>query len=74
MFLSQLKVGQKAKVLSLNNPQKIKKRLENIGLTVGTSVVIIRKAPFGDPLEIKVRDFYLALRKVDADKIQVELL
>jgi Fe2+ transport system protein FeoA len=73
MLLSQLKVGQKAKVLSLNNPQKIKKRLENIGLTVGTSIVFIRKAPFGDPLEIKVRDFYLALRKVDADKIQVEL-
>ena len=74
MFLSQLKIGEKGKVLALNNPEKIKKRLENIGLTAGTRVVVIRKAPFGDPLEIKVRDFYLALRKVDADRIQVELL
>lgn len=74
MFLSQLKVGEKAKVLALENPEKLKKRLKNMGLTSGAIVVLIKKAPFGDPIEIKVRDFYLALRVSDADKIKVELI
>ncbi len=46
-------------------------RLEQIGLTVGSRVVFIRRAPLSDPIEIKVRDFYLAIRKDIADKILV---
>lgn len=74
MFLSDMKVGEKAKVLSLENPKKIKTRLENVGVTSGVKVTLIRKAPLGDPIEIKVRDFYLALRIADAKKIQVDLV
>ncbi len=72
MLLSEIKKGQKAIVLRLDNPQKIKKRLENVGVTPGTKIVFIRKAPLGDPIEIKVRDFYLAIRLSDADKIWVK--
>ena len=74
MFLSDLKVGEQARVVMLDNPKKIKQRLTNLGLTCGTVVVLIRRAPLGDPIEIKVRDFYLALRASDADKIRVDLL
>jgi Fe2+ transport system protein FeoA len=72
MLLSEIKKGQKAIVLRLDNPKKIKKRLENVGVTPGTKIVFIRKAPLGDPIEIKVRDFYLAIRLSDADKIWVK--
>lgn len=74
MFLSDLRVGEKAKVVMLENPKKIKQRLINLGLTYGTAITLIRKAPLGDPIEIRVRDFYLALRRSDADKIRVDLL
>ena len=74
MFLSDLKMGEKAKVVMLENPKKTKRRLINLGLTCGTAITLIRKAPFGDPIEIRVRDFYLALRCSDADKIRVDLL
>jgi Fe2+ transport system protein FeoA len=74
MLLSELKEGQKAKVLTLLNPEKLKKRLENIGLTRGATITLLKKAPLGDPIEIGVRDFYMALRKSDAELIYVELL
>lgn len=72
MVLAELKKGETAKVISIDNDKKIKERLNNIGLTEGVKVSLVRKAPFGDPIEIKVRDFYLALRVTDAVKIQVK--
>ena len=74
MLLSELSKGQKAKVTKLLNPEKLKKRLENVGLTRGATITLIKEAPFGDPIEIGLRDFYMALRKSDAQLIHVELL
>ncbi len=74
MYLSELSVNEKARVTLLDNDNKTKSRLNNIGLTKGVTVTLIRKAPLGDPIEIKVRDFYLALRLSDAQKIKVEKL
>ena len=71
MNLSELKVGESAKVKWLDNNQKTKSRLNNIGLTEGVTVKLIRIAPLGDPLEIMVREFYLALRIADAKNIKV---
>lgn len=73
MKLSKLKVGQSARVQTMHNSPKTKMRLNNIGLTEGVKVTYIRKAPLSDPIEIKVRNFYLALRKNEADNIMVEL-
>ncbi len=71
MLLSQLKIGQQMKVLQIDCANKIKLRLNNMGLTEGVKVTLVRIAPLGDPLEIKVRDFYLALRKKEARRIVV---
>jgi ferrous iron transport protein A len=43
-----------------------------MGLLVGTSVTLVRAAPMGDPLEIKVRGYHLTLRKSEADHVLVE--
>ena len=45
-----------------------------MGLTEGVTVTLVRRAPLGDPLELKVRDFYLAIRSSAAEKIEVEKL
>ncbi len=42
------------------------------GLTVGVTVTLVRRAPLGDPIELKVRGCYLALRNSAAEKIEVE--
>ena len=71
MFLSEMKVGQKKVVIKINDNGVGFKRLKQLGLTKGVVVELVRVAPFGDPIEIKLRGFYLALRKVQANKIVV---
>lgn len=74
MKLSDLKINQSAKVKKIDLSDAIKNRLTAIGVVKGAKITIIRRAPFGDPIEIKVRDFYLAIRKSDAQNIVVEQL
>ena len=74
MLLSQLKTGESGIIREFLNEQRLVVRLNAIGLTENAKVTLIRTAPLGDPIEIKVRDFYLALRKEQADKIILEKL
>lgn len=73
MKLSELNVGETATVAAINGEQSLVSRLETLGIVKGVKVTLVRVAPFGDPLEIKVRDFYLAIRVRTADKITVVL-
>ncbi len=50
----------------------LKERLMTMGLIPGTKVQILRSAPLGDPIAIRVRSYNLAIRKADAEKIAVE--
>lgn len=70
--LTSLKVGGKGVVTSIDVPSENRGRLLEMGLLVGTPVELVRFAPLGDPVEIKVRGYYLSLRKHEADQIQVE--
>ena len=72
MLLYQLKVGQVGKITQIDVNSKTLKRLNDLGLCVGTIVKVVRFSPFLDPIEIKARDFYLAIRKNVARKIIVE--
>ena len=71
MTLYELFDGQSAKVIRLGNAKNTKNRLLRLGVIEGIKVRAIRKALFNGPIQIKVRDFYLAIRKQDADKIIV---
>ena len=70
--LSDLKPGDRAIVRALPQDQLLATRLREMGLLSGTEVSYVRKAPLGDPLEIKVRGYSLSLRLKDAAAIQVE--
>lgn len=73
--LSDLKVGQKAKVLKLNEENKaIRRHLLDMGITRGVEITIKKIAPMGDPIDIDLRDYELCIRKEDLSKIEVEVL
>lgn len=69
--LSSVAPGQKATVAEIKLPPANRPRLMEMGLLVGTQVELVRFAPLGDPVEIKVRGYNLTLRKHEADQIIV---
>lgn len=73
--LSELKIGQKAKVIKLNidNPE-IRRHLLDMGITKGTEITIKKVAPLGDPVDIELRGYELCIRKEEMKNIDVEVL
>jgi Fe2+ transport system protein FeoA len=72
--LSTLSLGQKGRVLGFSLPPEHRQRLLEMGLTIGAQFEVVRFAPLGDPIEIKVRGYYLSLRKNEAAGVLVEKL
>lgn len=69
--LTSVALGTTATVAEINVPQASRPRLMEMGLLVGTKVELVRFAPMGDPVEIKVRGYNLTLRKHEAEQILV---
>lgn len=73
MQLSQLSIGQKARIVHLGQGEKVyRQRLIAMGLLPGTELYISRIAPLADPIEITVRGYALSLRKGEANIVTVE--
>lgn len=72
MKLSDLAPGTSAVVREFPSDGAAFLRLREMGLLAGTPVTLVRTAPLGDPLEIKVRGYHLTLRKSEADHVVVE--
>ena len=73
-LLSELKVGQRGKVISVRGEGAVRRRLFDMGVTLGVEVFLRKKAPFGDPLEITLRGYELTLRKAEAAQVEIEFL
>ena len=71
--LTSLPVGAAATVAEIKVPPEHRGRLLEMGLLIGTSIQLVRFAPMGDPVEIKVRGYHLTLRRHDAEQILVRL-
>jgi len=69
--LTSLEVGRDATVSEIKLSPDHRGRLLEMGLLVGTPFRLIRFAPMGDPVEIKVRGYHLTLRRQDAEQIMV---
>jgi ferrous iron transport protein A len=69
--LTLVGVGRTATVAEIKLPPESRPRLMEMGLLVGTRVELVRFAPLGDPIEIRVRGYNLTLRKHEADQIFV---
>lgn len=71
--LTSLPLGATGTVAEIKLPPENRPRLMEMGLLVGTPVELVRFAPMGDPVEIKVRGYHLTLRKHEAEQILVRL-
>ena len=69
--LTSVALGTTATVTEIKVPVASRPRLMEMGLLVGTKVELVRFAPLGDPVEIKVRGYNLTLRKHEAEQIFV---
>lgn len=72
MTLSELGIGNKAKIVSVHGHGALRGRLLDMGLTPRTMVMIRKTAPMGDPIELTLRSYELTLRMDDAKNIEVE--
>ena len=71
MTLKDGKTGMEVRIDSIGE-SSLKNRLMTMGLIPGTHVKILRSAPMGDPMEVKIRGYGLTLRLDDAAKIEVD--
>lgn len=71
MVLSDLPKGTPGIVTAVNGDGPVTRRLLEMGIVPGISVEVVRAAPFGDPIQVKVMGYSLAMRKSEADAIQV---
>ncbi len=71
--LDQLQVGQKALIEAVRGSDTIVQRLLEMGLLEGEPIQVINIAPLGDPIEIRLRDYRLSLRRSEAARITVSL-
>lgn len=74
MKLSDLKVGQTARILSINTKGVIRRRLMDMGVLSGENLRVEKIAPLGDPIDIVIKNYHLSLRKNEAEGIEVEVL
>jgi ferrous iron transport protein A len=70
--LSQLEKGQAASVVAVLGVDAVSQRLMEMGIVEGEPVQVVAFAPMGDPIEIRVRDYRLSVRKAEAERVLVE--
>jgi Fe2+ transport system protein A len=70
--LDYLGPGEMGVVTKVQGNGAIKRRIVDMGLVSGTTVKVQKLAPLGDPMEIKVKNFNLSLRKTEAAMIEIE--
>jgi ferrous iron transport protein A len=72
--LDQLKTGQKARVDAVAGEDALVQRLLEMGLLEGEEVEVLGFAPLGDPMEIRLGDYRLSLRRREAARVLVTAL
>ncbi len=72
MTLKEVKPGGSAIVTRLTGEGALKRRIMDMGITRGVSILVRKVAPLGDPIEVNVRGYELSLRKSEAENIVVE--
>ena len=72
MKLEELAIGKSAVILSVGGEGALRQHFLDMGLIQGTEVTMVKYAPMGDPMEIKIHDYELTLRKEDAHKIEIK--
>lgn len=72
--LDRLAIGARARVEGVAGQADVRRRLLEMGLCTGVEVEVLRRAPFGGPVELRVRGYLLSLRADQARLVQVAAL
>jgi Fe2+ transport system protein FeoA len=72
MTLKELPAGESARVIGVRGDSPISKRLMEMGVVPGVAIRVVKSAPFGDPMEIRVLGYNLAIRRNEAASIEIE--
>ena len=72
MKLDNLAIGKSAVIVSVGGTGALRQHFLDMGLIQGVEITMVKYAPMGDPIEIKIHDYELTLRKEDAQKIEVK--
>ena len=70
--LNDISVGATTRIVRLHGEGAVKRRIMDMGITMGAEVSVRKVAPLGDPIELKVRGYELSIRKGEAALIEVE--
>ena len=71
--LDKIQIGSTGIILKVEGESKLKRRLYDMGITPGASVLLKKKAPLGDPIEVNIRGYELSLRKNEASCIIIDI-
>ena len=72
MFLSQLEIGKTACITKVGGEGALRQHFLDMGMIPGTDVKLVKYAPMGDPMEIRISGYELTIRLADAEKIEIE--
>lgn len=71
--LSEFAIGERGVIKLVGGDGRIRRRLFDMGVTPGADVLLKKKAPLGDPIEITIRGYELTLRKTEASEVTMEV-
>ena len=71
MTLKELKIGESARIESIGGEGALRQHFLDMGLIPGAEVTVVRFAPMGDPMEVRIHGYELSLRLDDAAEIEV---
>ncbi len=69
--LSELKPGERGVISRIAGDRELRRRLLDMGLTRGTEIIVVRRAPLGDPVEFLLKGYNLSLRKGECEGVYV---
>ena len=72
MTLDKLKAGGRGKIVKVGGGGPLRRRIVDMGVVKGTPVEVVKVAPLGDPIEVKIKGYSLSLRKEEAAGITIE--
>lgn len=73
MNLANMKPGEQGRIMNIGVTGPLRRRLMDMGVLVGEPVRVEKVAPLGDPLEVRIKNYHLSLRKREAEGIEVEV-
>ena len=71
MKLNELQIGSTATILRVGGSGSLRQHFLDMGLIQGTEVTVVKYAPMGDPIELRIHGYELTIRLADAENIEI---